>query len=133
MAEFFDEFESLHEMQPEIEAAIHAAGAYVRASDDLRPRVLESARIERHEWQVQLVIRHTAILVVLFASLMSAFRSPPNSSVDLQSWNWLAASSDSLLIPTRATAIHGGDLAWQLVESFTELRRRQATALHETP
>jgi hypothetical protein len=133
VAEFFDGFKSMREMQSEIESTVRAAGGYVRASDDLRPRVLENARIERRECRAQRIVRQAALCVVVFAASTPEFHSPPGSPVDGHPWSLLAASSESLLFPAQASTLSSGDVAWQLVDSLTELRRRQANALHHSP
>jgi hypothetical protein len=133
VAEFFDELEPLDEMQSEIEAAVRAAGGYVKASDDLRPRVLENARMERREFRAQRVIRQIALCVVVLAMTTSDWHSPPGGAIAGRHWALLAASSDGLFRPAQTSSVSGGDVAWQLVESMTELRRRQAAAFQQTP
>ena len=133
MVESFEEFESMRNWQSEIEAAVGAAGSYVRASDDLRPRVLENARIERRECRAQRINRFAAIGILVFAMFTTAVRAPSVSTVNPHSLLWIVRSSNNLFIPAQATALQGSELAWQLVDSFTELRRRQADALNNSP
>src|SRR5262245_58913900 len=58
----------------EIESLIRAAGGYVGASDDLRPRVLEAARLQRHERRAQRWLRRSAVAVLLIAMVGSVLR-----------------------------------------------------------
>jgi hypothetical protein len=133
VVESYEEFESMRDLQSEIEAAVGAASGYVRASDDLRPRVLENARIARREWRVQLINRIAAVGIFVLAMSTTAFRAPSVSTVNPHSLIWIVRSSNSLFIPAQATALQGSELAWQLVDSFTDLRRRQADALNHSP
>jgi hypothetical protein len=133
MAEFFDEFRALDEIQSKIEASVRAASVYVKASDDLRPRVLENARMERRESRAQRIVRQIALCVVVLAMTTSDWHAPAGGAVSGRHWALLAASSDGLFSPTQSSAVSGGDVAWQLVESMTELRRRQAAAFQQTP
>lgn len=116
----------------EIERAVRAAAGYVRASDDLRPRVLESARVQRCERRAQRWIRQAAVFVVLLATVTASIRPTLDSSAFHQA-NWLFAGSDAIFSHAGAKTAHGGDLAWGLVDSFTELRRRQADAFNLAP
>jgi hypothetical protein len=112
----------------ELEAMVRAAGGYVRASDDLRPRILETARAQQGEQRARRWIRRIAVCVALAAVF--------------------AASGDHLLAvagigrelalnPSNSQAMHsqaekytasGGDIGWGLVKAFTELRHRQSAA-----
>ena len=54
-----------HESAREVEAMLLAAGGYVRASDDLRPRVLEGARLQRRELRARrLTVPFKAVTLV---------------------------------------------------------------------
>jgi hypothetical protein len=117
----------------EIEATVQAAARYVRASDDLRPRVLEAARMQRGERRAQRCIRQAGIFVILLATFTASFRSSLDSSAAVQQTGWLFAGADALFAQASAKSGQGGELAWGLVDSFTELRRRQADAFHLTP
>jgi hypothetical protein len=108
---------------------LRAAGGYVQASEDLRPRVLEAARAQRGEQRVLRLIRRTAVCVALAAlSGGSAGQLLAVAGVGRQ----LALSSvSSQAIHSRAEryAGSGEDLGWGLVKAFTELRHRQSAAL----
>jgi hypothetical protein len=105
----------------------------VRASDDLRPRVLETVRTERGERRAQRCLRQAAMFFILLATFTTALRPHFDSMLGFSSSTWLAASSDRLLNEAETTAANGGDMAWRLVETLTELRQRQAAALNYAP
>jgi hypothetical protein len=133
VAEFFDHYESMRDDEQEIEALVRAAGGFVRASDDLRPRVLETIRLQRGERRAQGHIRRAALLCAIFAMLTAAF--PPTTGLPAR-WQqsaWLTPSTASLLLPAQASATSGGDVAWNLVDALTELRRRQASVFNNSP
>jgi hypothetical protein len=110
----------------EIEAMVQAAGTYVVASRDLRPRVLETARAECRERRAQRSIRRVALVVALFA----AFTAPSGGSEDTRCPALLAAlDSDHIFSQAESKVARGGDLSWSMVEAFTDLRRQQANAL----
>jgi hypothetical protein len=116
--------ESLH-----VEAMVRAAGHYVRASDDLRPRVLEEARLHWGERRAQRCVRHVAMFVLLLAFFTAA--SPCGSDDQRLRPNSMLASAgfDELLMPTAAPTTRSGDGDWRMIEAFTELRRQQAQVL----
>ena len=110
----------------DVESLIRAAGNYVRPSDDLRPRVLETARSESRERQNQRRMWQLALVVALLGVITTAERAR---------WE-AAAAAPGLLV--EAAALVGGDKqgdsscvdsSWGLVDSFTELRRRHAALL----
>ena len=114
----------------DIEAMVRAAGDYVQASDDLRPRVLETARIQSGEQRAQRRIRRMAILFVLLAMFTPSSRDPVEAAGD-HPWNTLSVASSESAFSQTAAAVDrgGGDFGWGLVEAFTELRHQQAAAL----
>jgi len=105
----------------DVEALVRAAGSYVRPSDELRPRVLESARAESHERRAQRRIWQAALAVALLGAMVAAAASrsdvPPSVSAGM--------------LQTRAAVqtAEGGAAGWSIVDSFTDLRRRQADLL----
>jgi hypothetical protein len=99
----------------DIEALLRSAEDYVRPSEDLRPRVLEAARAQRGEQRAVSWVRYAAIAAAAAGALISSTFEPG-----------MAASMGALPVTTVA---QGGDFGWNLVESFTELRRRQAELL----
>ncbi len=112
----------------EVEAMVRAAGPYVAASDDLRPRVLETARTECGEQRAQRFIRQAAVAVILTAILtLSGDRSLDSASAPLR----LASLADMESIFSRAEA--SGDGSWGMVDAFREVRHEQAQALRLSP
>ena len=114
----------------EIEALVRAAGEYVQASEDLRPRVLESAREQRCERTAQRLIARVA-LGVLLATTLTASSSP--GSVDAR--NPLASAAlyrASLPLTTTVGADADNDVGWGMVEAFTEMRRQQSEVLRRS-
>jgi hypothetical protein len=112
----------------EIEALVRAAGEYVQASEDLRPRVLESARQQRCESKAQRLIARLALGVLLATTLTA---SSPSGSVDAR--HPLASAAlyrASLPLPTAANA--DNDIGWNMVEAFTEMRRQQSEVLRRS-
>jgi hypothetical protein len=110
----------------EIESLLFAARNYVRPSDDLRPQVLESARAHRREQRLQRRLAQMAAVVLLMITVITVFRQPD------------VADRARLFLPTveamsaesQAEAARFADHAtWETVESFTDLRRRQAQLL----
>jgi hypothetical protein len=113
----------------DVEAIVRSAGRYVRASDDLRPRVLESARLHCGERRARRRIGEYALVVVLLAALTITTRQ----SLDLEhvqpSRLLVAAGFDELFSPAAVVATRSGDGDWRMIEAFTELRRQQARVL----
>jgi hypothetical protein len=113
----------------DVEAIVRAAGHYVRASDDLRPRVLEAARAQCGEQRAQRCIRHLAVFCLLLAMFTSFWPSRLNLDQPRAGGMLIAAGFNRLLIPPEAAEVRHGDGDWRLIEAFTELRRQQAQVL----
>lgn len=121
MTDLPEDLESL----ADIESLVRSAGDYVRPSEDLRPRVLEGARCVSKERQARRWIGHLAMCALALAMLIAAVRHAP----DL--WHEPAAARSgygSLWNVSPATA-GSSDASWSMVDSFTDLRRRQAELL----
>jgi hypothetical protein len=116
----------------EIEAAVLAAAGYVRASDDLRPRVLDAARLERSERRGRRMVRFAAIGFVLLAMLSIGLYRHFDAAVSLRQ-SLVAVSADAIFVRAQSVVAPGGDLAWGVVESVADLRRRQADAISMAP
>lgn len=111
--------------QDEIEALVRLAGSYVQPSDDLRPRVLEAARISANEKRAQRrIVRLAAVFLLATISVASLAggRSSDASSYAAPLWH------GSLSAPT-PSASENNRSGWEMVDSFTELRRQQARLL----
>lgn len=106
----------------DMEALVREAGGYVRPSEELRPRVLETARAEAGEHQARRRIWQVALAIALLGLLSSAATTR---------WD-LASPLPGVLHLQPAGQQAGGDAGWSMVESFTDLRRRQAALLSLT-
>jgi hypothetical protein len=102
----------------EIEALVRAAGHYVRPSEELRPRVLEAARRESMERSVRRRICHAALALGLLLGAATGMGREE-----------LPAFSAGALRQAELNSTEGGAIGWSMVESFTDLRRRQANLL----
>ena len=109
-----------------VEMLVRAAGAYVRPSEELRPRVLEAARAE----SIQRSVRRRILQATLALGLLLGVASGMGGGE-------LAAFSAGTLRRAEAksadsgaySSAEGSVVGWGMVESFTELRRRQADLL----
>lgn len=114
------------ELQPipgpidDLEALLRSARDYVHPSDDLRPRVLEAARSQRGERLALSYLQHAAIALVFLGVLGLALQGTGKTG---EPGMFATAAADQLL------SAAAGDRDWGLVDSFTELRRRQAVLL----
>jgi hypothetical protein len=110
----------------DIESLVSAARDYVRPSDDLRPRVLETARAERRERRLQRHLAQMAAVVLLMVTGLTVYHQPELSDRARAFLPTMEAMSDE----AQAEAARFSDHAtWETVESFTDLRRRQAELL----
>jgi len=118
VTELHDGFEPL-----DVEALVRRAGEYVRASDDLRPRVLETARSQHGERRARRRIWQSALFALLLGLFVTSIcQQPALMGAGAE------ASGEQLLSDAQAAA-RDSDSSWRIVESFTELRRRQAELL----
>lgn len=113
----------------EIEAMIHAAGDYVRASDDLRPRVIETSRLQLGEQRAQRCLRHVAVFVALVVVFIPT-GSNRHTASKIRGFD-VRELVDAEMMYDRAESnvSRNVDFAWGMVEAFTELRRQQADIL----
>lgn len=105
-----------------VEALVLSAGSYVRASSDLRPRVLETARIERRQrrgkrWVV--VAAAAALLLMLASASLLARRG------------FGGANRPAAYI--EAGMAGGHHSTWRLADLFAALREKQSEAITPTP
>ena len=110
----------------ELEAMVRAAGQYVQASDDLRPRVLETARTQRGEQRAQRWIRRLACCVVLLTGMTASVGDRGELNGGSQRF---ALAVDPFFQPASNTSAVRVDAGWGVVEAFTELRRQQSEML----
>jgi hypothetical protein len=107
---------------PELEAILLAAGNYVRASDDLRPRVLESARTAVGQQRGQRRVRRLSLVGAFLSVSLSGGNSTgggPGRLEDIQAMYRQAALK----------APGAGELGWGLVQAYSDLRQRQSEIL----
>jgi hypothetical protein len=108
----------------EIEALVRLAGDYVQPSDDLRPRILEAARVVKNERQARRqIVRLAAMLLFAVVSLAMIGRPRADERSRFAADLWSLESS----APANGTRAQAG---WEMVDSFTALRREQARLLH---
>lgn len=109
----------------DIEALIRSARDYVRPSDELRPRVLEVARSEHRErgmlWRVGLAVAFLLLIAARINAGLDRHEAMPSTD--------LSALRSLQILSRPDTAPRAGDAAWDMVESFTQLRERQAELL----
>ena len=122
MTDFPDNREDLND----IEALVRSARDYVLPSEDLRPRVLESARVMRGERRAQRWIGHLAICALLLGMFAAATGQQSEAVATRESGATLRASR---LFWSPQPTLRASDATWGMVDSFTELRRRQAELL----
>jgi hypothetical protein len=99
----------------ELEALIRSAKDYVQPSEDLRPRILEAARSQR---RVMSCLRHAAAMLLMAGAFATGLHG-------MNGFVFSTTTPEQLL----SSAAHDN---WGLVDSFTELRRRQAIMLGST-
>ena len=107
----------------DVEALIGAAGNYVQPSEDLRPRVMEVVRSERLDRRVRWRLGQAAVLFVLLNLLATSTLQ----QVELAE-GALPESGREFEGGTESPAYRDRE-NWDTVESFRELRRRQAYLL----
>jgi hypothetical protein len=113
----------LFEPLDELESLVQMAGNYVRASDDLRPRVLETARVERRQRTMQKHFWQAAFVLALLGMFTTSLRD----RVEAVSSQAFGSAGDWLSSPDTVASTSGS--TWEMVESFTAVRRRQAEIL----
>lgn len=120
------DFDAFGDSIDELEALVLASAGYVRASDDLRPRVLESARMELREQRAKHSMRHALLFVLLAGTCTSAHVDGDS----VREFPQVAAAMKQLDAPAASVpSVDNGDIGWNVVDAFTELRRRQSEVL----
>jgi hypothetical protein len=110
----------------DVELLISAARNYVRPTDDLRPRVLEVARVQQRERRLQRRLAQMAAVVLLMITVLTVYHQPESSDRAGVFLPTVEAMSAEAQLEAARFADHG---SWETVESFTDLRRRQAQLL----
>jgi hypothetical protein len=110
----------------EVESLLRSARNYVAPSDDLRPRVLETARSEQRERRMQQRLAQMAAIILFMVTAVTVFRQPLNEN---QGGAFLPAVESISARPEYSPARSVDHASWETVESFTDLRQRQAQLL----
>lgn len=113
----------------DVEALVRAAGDFVQASPDLRPRIVEAARTQRREIRARRLIRRLAVAVVLLAALTAAVGHQAKNAARSDELQLLAADSHAMYLRAEIHGAKAGGVGWGIVEAFRELRERQSEAL----
>ena len=114
-----------------VEAMVLAAGEYVRASDDLRPRVVEGARLLCDEQWAQRRIRRVVMCIVLLVCFTAADQKHFETRGSYSTAILAASGFNDLDAPLNAASLRTGDGDWRMLDAFTELRRQQAQLLRQ--
>jgi hypothetical protein len=122
-AEQFEQFN-------EIEAIVRSAGDYVRVSNELRPRVLEMARLANGERRARRCIRDVGLVAALLTWCVTASIGRLQTDDNLSRLALIATAPCSAAASEVGSS--NGDAAWTLVDGFKELRVRQAAVLRLT-
>jgi|SRR5215207_568529 len=110
-----------------IEAMVCSAGNYVQVSKDLRPRVMDAARLTRSERRVRRYIRQAALFAALLTWSVTASVNRLDMRDDLRGLS--LATAGTYPISSNRLSSGTGDAAWVLVDAYTDLRGRQADVL----
>lgn len=113
----------------ELEDVLRSAGGYVRASRDLRPRVLEAARAQRTERRGRLAIRAAAGVLIALTMLTSSLSPRSGQLTFARNGRQFPATSHELFIRAQSLSGIGGDLGWGIVEAFRERSSDQSAVL----
>jgi hypothetical protein len=111
----------------EIEAMVRSAANYVQPSKDLRPRVLDAARLTSGERRVRRHIHQAALIAALFTWCITASVNRFDMREEL--CELPLATASSYPISNNRVSVGASDAAWVLVDAYTELRGRQADVL----
>lgn len=123
-----DDFDSF----ADLERRIRAAGRYVRASDDLRPRTLEAARssYRQRRWNLRVATLAAIVLTVaafdMPARVARLHRSPLDTAAELnQQFEQQHRAIERGMSP-------GINPAWALYEAFFDLRTKQSDLINDS-
>ncbi len=110
------------ERYDEVEALVQAAGGYVQASDDLRPRVLETARTEVGELRGRRWVRQASLAAAIVGIAVSIRTTTGGIEPKI---------GDAEVVYEQASqkSVGAGGFGWALVQAFCELRERQSEKL----
>jgi len=114
----------------DIEEMIRAAGDYLEVSEDLRPRTLEEARHNRRDFSTRTWFGALAAVIGIIALFASQHQTQSSSASPLNVA--VSADCDQLYADAQQRTTQANvDASWTLVDSFRELRQRQASLLED--
>jgi len=118
----------------ELEALLRSAGGYVKPSEDLRPRVLETAKAMRGDRRVCRRLRTLLLAAVLCLLCLDAVDTPLRQRVSEPKDSGRIVDADDIyrFSKSRIVAGDGGfsdDFGWGMVEAFNVLRLQQSRSL----
>jgi hypothetical protein len=122
------EFRTPNNSWEDIELLVRRAGGYVRPSEDLRPRVLEAARLQRIEQQSQSCLRQVAVFIALLTFFTTIYRPEKGLTSVATIEQSVPYDRESGEMPLAASP-RAGDGDWRMIDAFTKLRRQQAQLL----
>jgi hypothetical protein len=102
----------------EVEAMVQAAGDYVGASDDLRPRVLESARMRCGEQRARRRLCRVAFTVVFLSVFTAAADRRSEMAPRGPELALAAIDSRALYAQAKVEAADEGDFGWGMVDAL---------------
>jgi hypothetical protein len=111
----------------EIESMVRSAADYVQVSKDLRPRVMEAARLTNGERRIRRHIRQVALMAALLTWVVTASVSRLDMRDDLRELS--LATTSAYPISHAQFSSGAADVGWVLVDAYTDLRGRQADVL----
>lgn len=130
MIDSSEQFDSL----AELEAMLLSAGSYVRASDDLRPRVLETAKELRRERRICRRLRAMLFTVALSFLCLDAVDTPLRQLLsEPRDPERIVDAEDIYRFSKAQIFADDGDwsdeFGWGMVEAFNVMRLKQSRAL----
>lgn len=110
------------ERYDEVEALVQAAGGYVQPSDDLRPRVLETARAEAGELRSRRWVRQASLAAAIVGIAVSIRTTTGGNDPKI-------SDAEAVYEQASQKSVGAGGFGWALVQAFRELRERQFESL----
>ena len=110
------------ERYDEVEAMVQAAGSYVQPSDDLRPRVLETARTEVVELRGRRWVRQASVAAAIIGVAVSIRTTTGVKEPRI-------GDADAVYEQASQKSVGAGGFGWALVQAFCELRQQQSEKL----
>lgn len=115
----------------QVEALLQVAGGFVEPSADLRPRVLESVRVEqrRRQTRTRLTLAAAAVVVAVVAGGLQMTRFG-QAVTKASTREQIARAIDA---PETATQARADSAIWGLADAFWRVRERRAEAWRGDP